>query len=183
MEEILNTLLKTSVATNDLKGHIGKSYGLILGTVSDRDDPEELGRIKAYLPAKGDRQVTDWCMRGVPSPHLSMPVPEVGDTVVLVPRDGDMHKLVYFSVLNNKINPQAGLDDLEYTIKGKMTLRVGNVTITIEDDTVQISAANVQFVDAESIHINDPDKQVATLGALDDDPVARPSPLVTRGWT
>ena len=67
----------------------GKAYGVFIGIVSERDDTDGLGRVKATLPAYGNRE-TDWVRVVVPyggaagaGGHGFSWVPEKGDEVLI----------------------------------------------------------------------------------------------------
>lgn len=149
----------------------------MVGSVSDREDPEGHGRVKAIVPIKGEKQETDWLWRAVYCADLSLPVPDVGDTVVFFYRDGDPHIGVYLAVQNNKLNPAKGLDDYELTLRGKLKVTIGKITITADP------GGTLAITGATSVYINDPLKQVTTLGAEDNDTEANGADkLVTKGW-
>ena len=59
-------------------------YGKHRGVVTDADDPEKIGRIKARVPAVYGDEESQWCLPAVPfagAKHGLLLLPKVGDGV------------------------------------------------------------------------------------------------------
>jgi Type VI secretion system/phage-baseplate injector OB domain len=177
MDNIFKALANAERLGSEMSRLVGTMPGCQLAIVTDRIDPLSLGRVKATVASKCARTDTDWLYRIEPMPALSLPVPRVGDTVMVTYQDGDPHKGFYCGVIQNLLNPAGLVDDL--------TLQVGAVLIVIKPDgtleisgiqSLKVSGVNVAFSDCQSFKIND--KEVATLDAEDSDG----DQLVTKGW-
>src|SRR5262249_38839815 len=66
-----------------------RDFGLTIGVVKKREDPDKLGRVKLTLPEYGDRE-TDWTRIAFPlagktstGAHGAYSIPEVGDEVIV----------------------------------------------------------------------------------------------------
>lgn len=145
IEDLLSNILEAHSVAAEAKSLIGRTYGVQLGVVSDRLDPLSLGRVKATTANKGARAETDWLIRLEPCPGLSLPVPNLGDTVIIAYQDGDPHKGNYLGVAQNLLNPAFDKDSL--------LLVVGKVSILVSPTAVQILTghSSVVFTEAETL--------------------------------
>lgn len=199
MENIFAALMEAQRVSQDLSHMAGRSYGVTVGVVTDREDPEGYGRVKAALPAKGGKSSTDWLWRVPVMPGLSPVVPRVGDSVWVLFKDGDPHVGMYIGVTNNKPNPSWEDKDGLRMVIGSVTLTIGSdgvVTllgakeinlagqkvsligeqVNLVGDQVNITAANTAIKDATSVSING--KQALTLGSVDTGGFIN----VSKGW-
>lgn len=167
---------KAAQVTQDLAG---RAIGLQFAVVADVDDPLELGRVKALLPSKGGKTLTDWLVRAMPWYGLSVPVLSLGDTVVVAFIDGDPHHGVYLGVIQNAANPTSGSDRWVYTTANSQTAITvdGSMSHTVGSTIFSIDASgNVSFTGVNSFTING--KEVAVVGAKD----TRDDTLINRGY-
>lgn len=177
MQDIFATILKAEKLVSVASDLQGRTYGLILGVVSDTEDPLNLARVKALVPSKGANYETDWLSRMVLNPGVLQHIIQKGDTIGILFIDGDPHSGVYLGVLNNLVNPPQA--DLETFVIG-----IGNSLLTVAQDSVSVavgaisiavSDGSVQITGASDFSING--KQVATIGATTSN-----GKVVTRGW-
>ena len=52
--------------SRDVEGQNSKIYGLVIGVVSNNQDPEKLGRIKVKFPWLSDEVESNWCRLAYP---------------------------------------------------------------------------------------------------------------------
>ena len=129
--ELFEQLYNANHVAQNLSHLIGQEVNAQLGIVTNRDDPQALGRIKATIASQGGRTETDWLFRNLHSPLSSPPVPNIGDTVLIGYLDGDSHKGFYYGVLTNNLNPAADKDT--------WVLQVGASVITVTKDSIRLS--------------------------------------------
>jgi uncharacterized protein involved in type VI secretion and phage assembly len=81
-------------ALDDVLEHLrSRFYGLYRGIVSDNDDPERLGRVKAQVPTVFGAVESSWCMPCVPYAGDGVGIaflPEVGSGVWVAFEGGDV---------------------------------------------------------------------------------------------
>lgn len=68
--------------------------GVVIGIVSDNDDPEGMGRVKLRFPWRSVEDETRWARIAVPMAGPDMGtyfLPEEGDEVLVAFEDGDIH--------------------------------------------------------------------------------------------
>jgi uncharacterized protein involved in type VI secretion and phage assembly len=111
----------------------GKNFGLMIGVVSDRKDPDGLGRIKFTLPTHDSRE-SDWTRMAVPfggsagTGHGHHWIPEQGDEVLVGHLGGDPKVPVVIACLYSQKQPPPTKEPDERVFKS----RKGH-TITISD--------------------------------------------------
>jgi uncharacterized protein involved in type VI secretion and phage assembly len=85
--------------------------GLVIGLVTNIDDPEGQGRVRVKYPALGDRMESTWSRIATPGAGKDrgmMFLPEVGDEVVVAFEHGDTRRPVVLGALyNGKDKPSA----------------------------------------------------------------------------
>jgi uncharacterized protein involved in type VI secretion and phage assembly len=85
--------------------------GLVIGLVTNIDDPEKQGRVRVKYPALGDRMEGTWARIATPGAGKDrgmMFLPEVGDEVVVAFEHGDTRRPVVLGALyNGKDTPSA----------------------------------------------------------------------------
>jgi uncharacterized protein involved in type VI secretion and phage assembly len=82
--------------------------GLVIGIVTNNQDPEELGRIRVKYPALGDDIEGGWARIALPGAGKEAGmsfVPMVGDEVVLGFEHGDTRRPVVLGFLHNTVDP------------------------------------------------------------------------------
>jgi phage baseplate assembly protein V len=121
-------------------------YGVVVGVVTNNQDPEELGRVKVWFPWLADDGESNWARIASPmaGPERGLYfLPEVDDEVLVMFEHGQIdHPFIIGALWNGKDKPPATNGD------GKNNLRViksrSGHTITLDDTA-----------DAEKITISD----------------------------
>lgn len=92
--------------------------GVVIGQVSDNNDPEKLGRVKVTLPWLSDDYVSAWARTvhaGAGKDRGTLIIPEVGDEVLVVFEQGDLRRPYVLGGLYNGVDtPDAsGIDPID----------------------------------------------------------------------
>ncbi|QNE21560.1 VgrG-related protein [Kribbella qitaiheensis] len=92
--------------------------GVVIGQVSDNNDPEKLGRVKVTLPWLSDDYVSAWARTvhaGAGKDRGALIIPEVGDEVLVVFEQGDLRRPYVLGGLYNGVDkPDAkGIDPID----------------------------------------------------------------------
>src|SRR5262245_56550673 len=102
--------------------NVGKIYGLVVGIVTNNQDPDKLGRIKVKFPWLTDTDESCWARIGMlmaGKGRGSFFLPEVDDEVILAFEHGDVRfPYVIGALWNGKDTPRYDNAD------GKNNLRV-----------------------------------------------------------
>jgi phage protein D/phage baseplate assembly protein gpV len=116
--------------------------GVVVGIVTNNDDPEGLGRVKVRLPWLAEDEESTWAR--IASPMAGQDrgfyyLPEVNDEVLLAFEHGDIHRPYVLGALwNGRDSPpeanSAVLDGSGQVVKRIIKSRAGH-TITIDDTT------------------------------------------------
>ncbi len=133
----------------DLVEHLRtRFYGLYRGIVTDNDDPQKLGRIKATIPAVLGDTPSGWCLPCVPYAG-----PGVG--IAFLPEPG------------SGVWVQFEGGDVSYPVWTGGYWRAGELPTEVDPDVkmiVTVSSLQVKFDDAgNSITISDPNGNQVTL--------------------
>ncbi len=88
---------------------------LRLGIVTDNNDPENLRRVKVQSITRGS-SVSDWLSRISSFSGEDLPVPNIGDTVIIASLDSDSHTDIVLGVLttNNTNQPLDKIENFAY---------------------------------------------------------------------
>ena len=143
--DIFKSLLKAEQAeqvTSDLNG---RSFGVSIAVVADVQDPSNLGRVRVLLASNGAKSLSDWLVRLTPSKLISVPLVNVGDTVIVSFINGDPKNGVYLGVVNNI--PQPPAKDLATTV----SVNGSSVLVQTFEDTTVAVGNNIIKVDKDSI--------------------------------
>jgi phage protein D len=132
----------------------GQINGVVVGVVSNIEDPKDLSRVKVAFPSLADKQESDWVRRATPDAGPTRGVqwtPEVGDEVLVAFEHGDLNRpYILGSLWNGKSAPP--LKTSEAASGGKVKQRV-----------IQSKAGHVVILDdtdgAEKIVIRDKTKK------------------------
>lgn len=111
-----------------------KIHGVLVGIVTNNEDPEKLSRVKLKLPLIDDERETDWVriatlMAG--KDRGSLFIPEVGDEVLVAFHMGDVREPFVIGMLWNK--DQAGPSMADKNNIRKITSREGHEIIFGDD--------------------------------------------------
>lgn len=85
--------------------------GVVIGQVSDVNDPEKQGRVRLTLPWLSDSYVSAWArtvQAGAGKDRGAMVVPEVGDEVLVIFEHGDLRRPYVLGGLYNGVDLPAG---------------------------------------------------------------------------
>jgi phage protein D len=81
--------------------------GVVIGVVTDANDPEKTGRVKVKMPWLSESYVSDWARTvqlGAGKDHGWMVLPEVGDEVLLAFEQGDFRRPYVLGGLHNGVD-------------------------------------------------------------------------------
>ena len=92
--------------------------GVVIGQVSDNNDPEKLGRVRLTLPWLDDDYVSAWArtvQAGAGKDRGTIIVPEVGDEVLVVFEQGDLRRPYVLGGLYNGVDlpDSKGIDPVD----------------------------------------------------------------------
>ena len=129
------SLLKTLVASPPSSS----ARGLVIGIVTDNQDPEKLGRVKVKYPWLSPDHASDWArvvsIGGGPTRGIQF-VPEINDEVLVGFEQGDVHHPYVLGGLWNGVDAPPG-DQGKIVSGGKVQQRViqsrTGHTITLDD--------------------------------------------------
>jgi phage protein D len=97
-------------------GNGNRYFGVVVGQVSDVQDPQSQGRVMLTYPWLSDTYVSDWARTvqlGAGKDRGAMIVPEVGDEVLVAFEQGDMRRPYVLGGLHNGVDiPAPGPVDL-----------------------------------------------------------------------
>lgn len=108
-------------------GQLGRIDGVMIGVVTNNNDPDKLGRVKLHLPLHDEQAETDWAriatmMAGKEMGSLF--IPEVGDEVLVAFHLGQIQYPIVIGMLwNKKHSPPAPADKND---ERKLISRSGN---------------------------------------------------------
>ncbi|MEJ8546915.1 phage baseplate assembly protein V [Brevibacillus borstelensis] len=107
---------------DDYSDERAKIHGVLVGIVTNNEDPEKLSRVKLKLPLLDDERETDWVriatmMAG--KDRGSLFIPEVGDEVLVAFHLGDIREPFVIGMLWNKDNPGPEMADKNHVRKIK----------------------------------------------------------------
>lgn len=154
---------------------------LRIGIVTDNNDPEGLRRVKVMSQDRGV-SVSDWLQRITNYSDEDLPVPKIGDTVVIGSIDEDTHNDLVLGVLqsqsNNSPNRKSSLYDLCAQIGyeflyGCQSFRIvtPGCELEIQDGKLSINATNIDLnatdVAIQSASLTWNGDQVAVVGGID----------------
>ena len=141
----------------------GRFYGKYRGTVTDVDDPESMGRIKAQVPEVYGEMDSPWAMPVVPfagPSHGLVLLPEVNDGVWIEFEAGDISRPLWVGgwwgrselpapgdkkvrVLATTAGHKLVLDDDGSKVQ---LLHSGGAELTMTDDSITIKVGSTQIV-------------------------------------
>lgn len=131
-------------------------YGVMIGLVSDNQDPDGLGRVKLRFPWKDDTDESTWAriatlMAG--KDRGSWFLPEVGDEVLVAFEHGDVqHPYVLGALWNGVDTPSGDNSDGQNNIR-KIKSRSGHELIL--DDTSNAEKVTVKTRAGHTINLDD----------------------------
>ena len=169
MNEIFEVLRK-SQEVNEFAADLVGRVRVFASNVTSVNDPENLRRVKVNDPNKPDVD-TPWLARVLPYPDFDPPLPEVGETVLVVAIGDDITKATY-QPLVNRTNPPLPKNDVvkdwhdkvpgdrESRTDGDSTINIGK-SLTLQTD----SGAKIILSESGSITLESADGSTITLGS------------------
>lgn len=143
--------------------------GIVIGTVTNINDPENLGRIKVKFPWFGQTYESGWASIAVPMTGASMGfffVPSVDDEVLVAFDHGDVNRpFVLGSIWNNKEKPPGTSADAMDKIFRLKTKKGNELVFDDKIDKVEIRMASGHYITVgpEKIEIMDKGKDSIIL--------------------
>ena len=96
-------------------------YGVVVGIVTNNEDPEALGRVKVKFPWLSDEDESDWARIAAPMAGKERGIyflPEVDDEVLVVFQQGDVRfPYIIGALWNGKDKPPASNEDGKNNIR------------------------------------------------------------------
>jgi phage protein D len=123
------------------KGKRGWGNSVVLGHVTNNNDPDKLGRVRVKYPALGDDAESPWARVAAPNAGQSrglLMVPQVGDEVVIGFEHDDVHQpYVLGSLWNGTAKPG---DDLTQSQDGSFSLQSDQKIVMHAKDVITIKS-------------------------------------------
>jgi uncharacterized protein involved in type VI secretion and phage assembly len=139
-------------------------YGVVIGVVTNNEDPDKLGRVKVQYPWLSDKVESNWARVVTPmagNERGFFALPEVDDEVLIAFAHGDVRfPYVLGSLWNGKDKPPA--EDKESVV-----LNAARKTITItadKDVVIESKNGSVTLKAKTGIEIAAPDGKVVVKG-------------------
>lgn len=139
MNEIFNILVQSRRASQIAMDAVGRTPYPSLGVVVNNQDPENRRRVKVALPSNPTLE-SDWLMRLSPYPFVDAPLPQIGQTVLILYADGIETNGWYLSVMNDT-NPSRDKQD---AIKDLSEEIPGNKDVSIKGDKTEAVEGSVE---------------------------------------
>lgn len=145
-------------------------HGVVVGLVTNVNDPQHLGRVKLKYPWFDEKQETEWvrlaAAGGGPERGL-MALPEINDEVLVAFEHGDINRpYVLGGLWNPKDKPPAAAVNGE----GKITLRTirtraGHIVEFLEDGPAGKGAIQIKTAGGQLLKLSDNDKLIQIKSA------------------
>lgn len=115
-------LFELLVDNEEKKANASRIYGVVVGIVTNNQDPEGIGRVKVQFPWLSDEDESEWARVATPMAGKERGIcflPEVDDEVLVVFQHGDVRfPYVIGSLWNGKDTlPQGKKDDAQNNIR------------------------------------------------------------------
>ncbi len=162
------------------EGKHGKIQGVVIGVVTNNEDPDGMGRIKVKFPWLSDEDESNWARVTSPMAGKEMGIyflPEVDDEVLVAFEHGDMRfPYIIGSLWNGKDSPPATNDDGKNNIR-VIKSRSGHV-ISLNDEDGKEKIEIIDKSEANSIVI-DTSANTITVTADKDITISAPQGTIT----
>ena len=110
MKNSLLELLQTAT-----RGDADRIYGMVIGIVTNNQDPDKLGRVKVRFPWLSDEDESQWARMLTPMAGDNRGmyfIPEVDDEVLVAFEQGDMRfPYILGALWNGEDKPPDGVDE------------------------------------------------------------------------
>ena len=140
---------------NSEPDHNGEIKGMVVGMVTNNQDPEGLARVRVHLPWLEASEESYWARIVTPMAMTEQGMfflPEVGDQVLLGFEQGDpTHPYVLGSLWNGKAKPPASNDDGKNDVRFIRT-RSGSELHFLDSDK---PAVKLSLEDGKQVLLND----------------------------
>ncbi|NTU80835.1 MAG: phage tail protein [Chloroflexales bacterium] len=141
----------------------GRFYGVVIGIVTNLNDPDKLGRVKLKLPWLDDQAETTWARVAAPlagSARGLATLPEVGDEVLVAFEHGDIaFPYVLGGLWNGKDAPPPVVDNGKVKVRS-ITTRAGHAIAFHEDEGGGKGKLTVTTADGRTLEISDKDEKI-----------------------
>lgn len=152
-------------------------YGVVVGIVTNNQDPEKLGRVKLKLPVRLGENETDWARVATPMSGKGIGVfflPEVGDEVLVMFNEGSIREpFVIGSLWNSEETPPETNEDGKNSVRLIKSKDEHSITITDGDEgAIEIMTKNgnvIKIDDSGNGKIEIADKSGADKILIDGD--------------
>ena len=128
------------------QGAAGKTFGVVVGIVTNNQDPDKMGRIKVSFPWLADSQESWWARIATPMAGNSRGMyflPEVNDEVLIAFEHGDMRfPYVVGALWNGKDAPPTTNDDGQNNLR-EIKSRSGHI-VRLDDTN---GAEKIEVID------------------------------------
>lgn len=136
----------------------GKIYGVVIGIVTNNQDPEKMGRVKVNFPTRGKNNQSDWIriatlMAG--GDRGSIFIPEVGDEVLVGFEEGHIKSPYILGALWNGKDRPPGEDGDENNSIRKIKSRSGHEIIFDDSERDRKEKVIIRSKSGHSIILDD----------------------------
>ena len=153
---------------------LSRIQGVVIGQVTNNNDPEDLSRIKVEFPWLDEKVESDWARVVAPGagPARGMHwLPEVDDEVLIAFEHGDIHRPCVLGGLWSKPDAPPVNNSEIAGGNGKITQRTlvssGGLNLTISDEPGSLAIAMADKDGGNSITIRSDDKVIEILSGGD----------------
>lgn len=131
--------------------------GVVIGLVSNIEDPETLGRVKVKFPNLKGEPESDWCRTSTPmagAEHGFYYAPEIDSEALVAFEHGDFNKAYVVGYLWNGDTPLPGTEPQQRLIK---SVKGNTITLDDRDDeegiTIEDKHGNAIIMNKDGIEI------------------------------
>lgn len=111
---------------DDVELKNNRVYGVVIGIVTNLDDPDGLGRVKVKIPTRSDEYETTWARVTTPMAGSSMGIffmPEVDEEVLLAFHEGNINQPIVIGRLWSSQSKPPASSTSDYFAGGKVKMR------------------------------------------------------------
>jgi hypothetical protein len=200
LDELFSSVLTNKKASAIVLDMVGRVPAVSLAVVTDNVDPDKYRKIlvsSPFLPGLD----TNWIRRLQTSPGFDPPMPEIGDTVLLLSVAGDLLNTYYLNVVNQTNPPIPGkkeiIKDSYQEIPGSLTTEAKKTINIFAGDSIKFSTSSGSYLeltkegsivlsDAAGVTVNLTgsgdvtlaNKSILTIGSVD----TRGDQNISKGW-
>jgi hypothetical protein len=161
LSRILGALHQATEASKDAMDSRQRAMVPYLAIVTNNVDPQGLRRVKVTTPQAPGIE-TPWLRRVLTAPHQDPPLPDIGQTVLVLSIDGDPMN-GWFMTANNLANPPQGKGnpvadfwdivkgDRHLTTQGNLTEKVGQNRDLLTNESVTDRAEDNHLIEVGKV--------------------------------